>query len=122
MAFDAALVDWVAEAMEPVGPVTFRRMMGGATLYCGGTVFAILADDALWFKADTESDAQWDALGCERFSMQMADRLATMNYRRAPEDVYDDTDRLRELGVLALAAGHRAPPKRKKAARPPVKP
>ena len=38
-------------------------MMGGATLYCDGTVFAILAFDELWFKADAESDAAWDAAG-----------------------------------------------------------
>ena len=31
MAADQGLIDWVAEAMEPVGPVTKRAMMGGAT-------------------------------------------------------------------------------------------
>lgn len=117
MALDTGLVDWVAEAMAPVGTVTHRRMMGGATLYCDSVVFAIVAGDALWFKADGESDAAWDALGCDRFTAEMAGRTASMNYRRAPEDVYDDADRLRELGELALAAGRRAPPRKPRAAR-----
>ena len=116
MAFDAGLVDWVAEAMAPVGTVTHRRMMGGATLYCDGTVFAIVAYDALWFKADAESDATWDDMGCERFTVEMAGKTASMNYRRAPEDVYDDGDELRRLGELGLAAGLRNP--RKPKARP----
>ena len=124
MAFDPALIGWVAEAMEPVGSVTHRRMMGGATLYCDGTVFAIVAHDALWFKADRVSDADWDALGCARFTVQMGDRVGTMNYRRAPDEVHDDADELRRLGEMALAAGLRAPPKRSSAPRcgPPRKP
>ena len=59
MAVDEGLVAWLAEALEPLGPVTRRAMVGGATLYCGGTVFAIVAADALWFKADAASDAAW---------------------------------------------------------------
>lgn len=113
MAFDPGLIDLVAEAMAPVGTVTHRKMMGGATLYLDGVVFMIVADDSLWFKADRHSDAAWDALGCERFSMQMSDRVATMNYRRAPDGIYDDPEELRRLGELALEAGHRAPQKRK---------
>jgi len=114
MAFDQGLVDWVAEAMEPVGPVTLRKMMGGATLYCDGTVFAIVLDDGLWLKSDPVSDAEWDAAGCTRFTYEMRDgRVETMNYRRAPDDVYDDADELRRWGLLAVAAGQRAPRKAK---------
>lgn len=116
MAVDEGLVAWVAEAMEPVGVVTRRAMMGGATLYCGGTVFAIVAMDALWFKADAVSDADWDAAGCVRFSYDMGEgRVGTMNYRRAPDDVYDDADEMRRWGLLAVAAGQRAPVKKPKA-------
>lgn len=117
MAFDPGLVDWVAEAMAPVGAVTHRRMMSGATLYCDGIVFAIVARDALWLKADKVSDAEWDALGCARFTVEMNGKPASMNYRRAPDGVYDDADELRRLGELALEAGRRAPPKRKAAPR-----
>lgn len=117
MAFDPGLIELVAEAMAPVGTITHRRMMGGATVYCDGTVFAIVARDALWFKADKDSDAEWDALGCERFTAQMGDRVGTMNYRLAPDAVYDDPDELRRLGELGLAAGLRAPPKRRRATR-----
>jgi DNA transformation protein len=38
MAVDEGLVAWVTEALEPVGAVTMRRMMGGATLYLGGAI------------------------------------------------------------------------------------
>lgn len=117
MTADAALIDWVAEALAPLGMVTQRRMMGGATLYLDGIVFAIMGGDgSLWFKADGESDALWDEAGCERFSYERGGRTATMNYRRAPEDVYDDAEAMREWAALALEAGRRAPVKRRQAA------
>lgn len=114
MAFDRGLVDWVAEAMEPMGVVTHRPMMGGATLYCDGTVFAIVAADALWFKADKVSDAVWDRAGRPRFTYEMGEgRTGSMNYRLAPDDAYDDADELRRWAGLALEAGARGPAKRK---------
>lgn len=109
MSLDTGLIDWVTEAMASIGTVTWRRMMSGATMYLDGTVFAIATRDALWFKADKDSDADWDAAGAERFSMTDKNgQVKSMNYRRAPDDCYDDADTLREWGSLAVAAGRRA--------------
>lgn len=101
------LVDWVAEALAPVS-VTSRAMMGGRTLYGDGAVFAIVGDDQLWFKADAVSDAEWDEAGCARFTFDMGGKTGSMNYRRAPDDCYDDPDALRRWAMLAMEAGHRA--------------
>ncbi len=108
------LYEWVREALEPLGTVTLRRMMGGAVLYLDGTVFAILDEDELWLKADAETDAVWDAEGCARFSMTFKDgRVGTMNYRRAPADVYDDPDAMRRWAGLAIEAGLRGAAKKR---------
>jgi DNA transformation protein len=114
MAFDAGLVEWVRETLEPLGTVTMRRMMGGATLYLDGTIFAIVADDEIWFKADAESNTLWDEAGHKaRFTVTFASGMVdTMNYRRAPTDVYDDMDAMREWAALGVAAGRRAPKKK----------
>ena len=115
MAVDAGLIAWVEEAMAPAGELTKPAMMGGATLYCGGTIFAIVADDALWFKADAETDAEWDAADAPRFTFEMGEgRTGSMNYRRASDDVYDDADELRRWAMLALAAGSRAPVRKRR--------
>ena len=63
MSIDEGLYAWIQEALAPLGSVSLRKMMGGATLYLDGTIFAILHDDSLWFKADAETDAVWDAEG-----------------------------------------------------------
>jgi len=112
MSVDQGLLAWVEECLEPLGTVTMRPMMGGATLYLDATVFAIVAGDELWFKADKVSDAQWDAAGAERFTYAMGGKTGTMNYRRAPLDVHDDPDAMRRWAELGLQAGLRAPKKK----------
>lgn len=91
-----------------------RRMMGGATLYLDGTVFAILDEGEIWFKADAESDPVWDAEGCAKFAVTFKDgKVDVMNYRRAPQDVYDDPDAMRRWAALAVKAGLRSAAKRR---------
>ena len=114
MSFDEGLYAWVQESLEPLGAVTMRRMMGGATLYLDGIVFAILDEGEIWFKSDAEADPVWDAQGCERFSVTFKDgRVDTMNYRRGPLDVYDDPEAMRRWARLALEAGVRSAAKKK---------
>lgn len=116
MSFDEGLYAWVQDALEPLGALSMRRMMGGATLYLDGTIFAILVDDEIWFKADEETNAIWDAAGCgERFSVTFKDgTVDMMNYRRAPTDVYDDPEAMQKWAGLAAEAGARRPVKRKR--------
>ena len=114
MSFDADLYASVQEALAPIGAVTMRRMMGGATLYVDGTIFAILDESEIWFKADEETNAVWDAEGCDRFRVVFKDgTVDSMNYRRAPAEVYDDPEVMQRWARLALEAGARRVIKRR---------
>ena len=114
MSYDEGLLEWAKEALEPLGTVTCRKMMGAAVLYLDGTVFAVL-DDQIWFKSDQESAASWDAAGCERFTFTSKDgKVETMNYRRAPDDVYDDAEAMQRWAQLAVEAGMRGAAKKRK--------
>jgi DNA transformation protein len=115
MSIDEGLYAWVEEAVEPLGPVTLRKMMGAAVLYLDGVIFAVLDEGEIWFKSDAETNAIWDGEGCERFSFTAKDgRVETMNYRRAPSDVYDDAEAMQRWATLAREAGLRAASTRKK--------
>lgn len=109
----AELVEWVVDAMEEAGAVTSRAMMGGHTLYCDGVTFAIVAQGQIWFKSDAETDAEWEAAGCEKFTYEREGKTASMNYRLAPGDVYDYPEELRRWAELGLVAGRRAAAKKK---------
>ena len=120
MSVDEGLYAWVEEALEPMGRVSLRKMMGGATLYLDGAIFAIMVDGELWFKADEESNAIWADAGCtERFSVTFKDgTVDRMNYRRPPTDVYDDADELQRGARVAVVAGMRRPVKKKRPRKP----
>ena len=114
MSIDEGLIEWVKEALEPLGVVTMRKMMGAATLYLDGAIFAVQDDGEIWFKADAESAAIWDEAGCERFSFTEKDgTVQTMNYRRAPSDVYDDAEAMQRWASLAVEAGLRGAAKKR---------
>ena len=118
MAYDEALVAWVQEGLEQIGNVTVRKMMGAATLYLDGIIFAVVDDGEIWFKSDAESNTIWDEAGCDRFTFTGSDgKTESMNYRRAPADVYDDADAMREWAAIAIAAGVRGAAKKIKKAR-----
>ena len=115
MSVDEGLLAWVEEALEPMGRVSLRKMMGGATLYLDGAIFAIMVDGELWLKADEESNPVWDEAGCtERFTVTFKDgTIDRMNYRRPPSDVYDDPDEMRRWAQVAVEAGLRRPVKKR---------
>lgn len=119
MSVDEGLYAWMEEALEPIGRLSLRKMMGGATLYLDGTIFAIMDDGELWFKADAETDSAWDEAECERFSVAFKDgRVDTMNYRRAPASVYDDAEAMQRWAGLALEAGLRGAANKKPKKKP----
>jgi DNA transformation protein len=114
MSIDEGLLTWVEEALEPIGKVSMRKMMGGATLYLDGIIFAIMHGGELWLKADKESDLIWDEAGCEKFAITLKDGwVDVMNYRRAPADTYDDVEEMQRWTRLAIEAGMRRPPKKR---------
>lgn len=112
MAYDTSLVELVREAL---GEVAMRPMMGTATLYWEGRIFAVVDESDIWFKADAESAGIWEEAGLSRFTFTSKDgKTETMNYWRAPADVYDDPDAMREWAGIAIAASRRAPAKKKR--------
>jgi DNA transformation protein len=120
MSIDEGLYAWVQEALEPMGTLSMRKMMGGATLYLDGTIFAIMVDGELWMKSDVEADPIWDEVSRDRFTVTFKDgTVDRMNYRRAPSDVYDDAEEMQRWASVSLEAGRRRvvkKPKRRGAA------
>jgi len=60
-------VDYVVELMADWAPVMARRMFGGYGLYREGSMFALIADDQLFFKADAGNEPQFERVGSHPF-------------------------------------------------------
>lgn len=109
--FEAALAHTL-ELFSGVHTLRSRRMFGGAGIYTGGQMFALLSSDgALFMKADDESKPSFEAAGSSPFHYTAAgrDRPVTMNYWRLPEAAFEDSDLAMEWANKAIEAAKRAP-------------
>ncbi|WP_371169781.1 TfoX/Sxy family protein [Aliiroseovarius sp. 2305UL8-7] len=94
-------IAFVKELLEGLGPLTHRNMMGGATFYSEGQVFAILSSDGeIFLKAKGAFAEAMEAEGSRIFGMDGK----TMGYWTMPEAALDDPDLACEWARRALAA------------------
>lgn len=109
--FEAALAH-ALELFSGVHTLRSRRMFGGAGIYSGGQMFALLSSDgALFLKADDESKSAFKEAGSAPFYYTAAgrDRPVAMNYWRLPDNAFDDSELAMEWAHKAIDAAKRAP-------------
>ena len=106
--------DDIVELFSVFGPVTVRRMFGGAGIYADGTMFALIADGAIYLKTGHDNVAMFEReqLAPFTFSKRTGERVVT-SYRRMPDRLYDDPDELAvwARGALAAALKPKSPAK-----------
>jgi DNA transformation protein and related proteins len=106
-------VDFAIEQFSPLGEITAKRMFGGYCLYCDGTVFALIANGAVYLKADDQNRPDFQAAGIAPFR-PFEDQDVVMQYYAAPPEIYENPDDLRRWVLPAIAAGRRTKPKSRK--------
>ena len=114
--------DFVLEQLAPAGRVTSRAMFGGVGLYLDGLFFALIDDDALYFKADESTRQRYEAAGSKAFCPYPDHPDKPMGYWQVPAEVLEDPDELaawarQAMGVAlakrsARSARRRAPARR----------
>lgn len=108
-------VDYLEEAFAPLGEISSKRMFGGHCLYCDGIVFALVADAAVYLKADDQTIPEFEARGLSPFR-PFPDQDMVMKYYATPPEVFEDPEALVHWVGGAVACGRRAQkPKRKSA-------
>jgi DNA transformation protein len=102
-------LEFLQDQLSDFGPVTIRRMFGGAGIFREGLMFALVTADALYFKADDRSSAEFVAEGLKPFEyMGKTGRQVALDYYRAPERCLDDRTELAIWAGKAHAAAVRA--------------
>jgi DNA transformation protein len=102
---------YLLDQLECVGPVTSKRMFGGAGVYLEGVFFAIIANDVLYFKVDETNKKDYEAAGMGPFR-PFPHKPTTIKYYEVPAGVLEDRETLRVWAEKALEAALRK--KRKK--------
>ena len=91
-----------------IGPITARRMFGGAGLYCHRDFFAVIDNDTLYFKVDDINRQDFTAVGMEPFR-PYGDTGYAMQYYEVPLDILEDGELLRDWALNAIGVARRKP-------------
>jgi DNA transformation protein len=103
--------DFVAHLLDllaPLGAVSSRRMFGGYGLYHGGLMFALIADDFLYLKADESNRSRFERLALPRFSYERKGKTINLSYYLVPDEALDDSAELCDWARSSIAAALRA--------------
>ena len=101
-------VDYVVELMAGWAAVTARKMFGGHGLYREGLMFALIADDQLYFKTDAGNEPQFEQVGSHPFVYISQTRTVQMSYWSAPDASLESADEMNGWCQSAYGAALRA--------------
>lgn len=95
MAVTEGFKDFVRDLLGDFGPVSIRNMFGGAGIYADGAMFAILADDTLYLKADETSARAFASEGMSPFTYRRTGKApVAMSYWEVPERLLEEPEEL----------------------------
>jgi DNA transformation protein len=121
---DESSKEFVRELFGGIGKVQVKHFFGGAGAYADGLMFALIADGAIYLKADAALQAELEGEGCGPFiwrpkSGRYAGQDVPLGYWRLPDAAMDDPDEAARWGrkALAVARAKAVKPKRKPAPR-----
>lgn len=122
MAVSSEYKAFVAEQLEPLGPVRIRNMFGGAGVYFDDLMFGLIAGETLFFKVDERNRGDFEGEEMGPFVYEPpSGKSVAMSYYELPERLYDEPEELilwaRRALDAALAAKASKPAKPKKSAR-----
>ncbi|WP_104204105.1 TfoX/Sxy family protein [Billgrantia saliphila] len=84
--------DHLRDVFERFGPITARRMFGGYGIYHDGLMFALVADEMLYLKADNENVGDFVQEGLGPFEYEKGGKFVQLSYYQAPEAVFEDDE------------------------------
>ncbi len=98
----------VLDLLAPLRGVTARKMFGGYGIYRGGVMFALVADDVLYFKVDDRNRRIFERAGTKPFVYDGKAKPVKMSYWETPADAFDDSAAMLDLARGALDVALRA--------------
>lgn len=101
-------VTHLLDMLEPLGPVSARRMFGGYGIYLDKRMFALVANDTLYLKVDGASREEFLAAALEPFSYAKKGKIYQLSYYAAPEDALENAELMRDWARKAVDAAMRA--------------
>ena len=89
-------VEYVRDIIEQFDPINIRKMFGGYGIYKNGLMFALIADNELYFKADIKAAELFESYGSSPFTYDNGKKLVKMSYWQVVPEVFDDQEMMRQ--------------------------
>lgn len=101
-------MSYLHEVFAHFGVIRSRKMFGGHGLYHNDLMFALVADDELYLKADKETIPIFAENDLGPFEFDKDGKIMRMSYYKAPEEIYDDPEQASYWAKLGYEAEVRA--------------
>jgi len=105
--FLAHVRDLLAPFGEGAEYLRIRPMFGGFGVFLGDTMFALIADDVVYFKADGHTLADFQAAGSQPFTYTRGGKDRQMSYYTVPDGALEDRETLYPWAERAIGAAKR---------------
>jgi DNA transformation protein len=113
---------FVEELFAGLGPVRIRRMFGGAGVYAGDVMFALIDDETIYLKTDDALKAELAAEGSVAWVYSRAPgKWEETSYWRLPEAALDDPDEAVAWARKSLAVAEARAAQKPRKKKPPKK-
>ncbi|HKW12599.1 MAG TPA: TfoX/Sxy family protein [Gemmatimonadaceae bacterium] len=116
MSVSSSYRTFVVEQLSRALPsVRARPMFGGVGLYAGDVFFALIANDALYFRTDESTRVEFESLGMAPFR-PFDEHGPVMSYYQLPEEILEEPEMLRRWAERAIegARARRRRPKNRR--------
>jgi len=88
------MINYILEILEQHGDFTSRSMFGGYGIYKNKVIFAIIADDELYFKVDHSNQQQYIDHYSKPFVYEKNGKSYSMSYWKLPVEILEDENQL----------------------------
>ncbi len=107
MSASPEFIEFVRELFTPLGELKDGSFFGGFAFKSGSKQFAMIMGNTLYFCVNDHTRPQYEEIGMEPFSYSTKKgRVKVRKYFSAPEELFEDQEKLIEWANEAIDADH----------------
>lgn len=84
--------DYLIELFEQLGQVSVRKMFSGYGIYHQRVMFGMVAEEALYLKADASTAEQFESRALGQFEYNKGGKIIRISYYLAPAELLEDPE------------------------------
>ncbi len=107
MSASPEFIEFVRELFVPLGELKDGTFFGGFAFKSGSKQFAMIMGNTLYFCVNDQTRSKYEEVGMEPFSYSTKKgRVNVRKYFSAPEELFEDQEKLIEWANEAIDAAH----------------